>query len=183
MRRELIPGLHQMITGLFASNGSVFEYVHGNEGDEDMPHQHKIVSREIGQLRIYLIPRAKRKANSFKDKLFMKPLYQEIIDAAKQGGIMSATAHHTHYGYSGNGKIERDASEIPNSSLNLCVELIAPRDELEDFALKHDELLKGKVMVYKHMEHWGLRHHQLDVAEALIEELDSDIEDKDPQAE
>jgi H+/Cl- antiporter ClcA/PII-like signaling protein len=178
-RRELLPAVHRAFFWLFSSNGTEFETV-TDEGGDDMAHRHKVVSREIGQLRIYMTPRTKRKAKGFRDKLFMKPLYQEIIDAAKHDGILNATAHHTTYGYTGNGKIEREASEIPNSNLNLCVELIAPRDQLELFARKHGELLQGKVMVYKHMEHWDLHHHDLDVKEASVAELDMDVADEKP---
>jgi PII-like signaling protein len=96
-------------------------------GETAMPTRHKVVSKEIGQLRIYMTPKEKRVSSSYRQKLFGKALYQEIIDAAKQNGILNATAHHTHYGYSGSGKVESGAmSEIPNLSLNLCVELSRP---------------------------------------------------------
>ncbi|MCA1986115.1 MAG: DUF190 domain-containing protein, partial [Desulfovibrio sp.] len=81
--------------------------------------------------------------------LFSRPLYQELIDAARADGILNAVAHHTRYGYSGNGVIQSDASEVPNERLNLCVELIAHRDQLERFCRMHGELLQGKVIVYK----------------------------------
>ena len=69
--------------------------------------------------------------------------------------------------------------ELPNTSLNLCVELIARREELELFCRKHGELLKGRVIVYKHMEHWDIGLHEtLQVTEAAKEELDADVEDE-----
>ena len=142
-----------------------------------MPHRHKVNSTEIGQVRIYMTPREKRKGAGMKG-LFSKPLYQEIIDAAKADGILNAVAHHTHYGYSGNGKIQSNNQELPNSNLNLCVELIAHRDQLELFCRKHGDLIKGKVIVYKHMEHWDIGLHEtLKVNEAPQEELDADVED------
>ena len=110
-----------------------------------MPTRHKVVSKEIGQLRIYMTPKEKRASTSLRKKLFGKSLYQEIIDAAKQAGILNATAHHTYYGYSGDGKIESAGrSEIPNMSLNLCVELLSPRKDLELFVRTHGDLLKDR---------------------------------------
>jgi hypothetical protein len=53
--------------------------------------------------------------------IFSKSLYQEIIDAAKADGILNAVAPHTHYGYRGNGKIQSNNQELPNTSLSLGV--------------------------------------------------------------
>jgi len=143
-----------------------------------MTHKHKVTSREIGQVRIYMTPREKRKGAGMKG-FFSKPLYQEIIDAAKADGILSASAHHKHYGYSGDGKIQSNDQELPNSSLNLCVELIAHRDELELFCRKHGDLIKGRVIVYKHMELWDIGPHEtLEVKDVPQEELDVDVEDE-----
>ena len=55
-------------------------------GGNSMPHRHKVTSREIGQVRIYMTPREKRKGNGVKG-FFAKPLYQEIIDSAKADGF------------------------------------------------------------------------------------------------
>lgn len=146
-------------------------------GDDDMPHKHKVSSREIGQVRIYMTPREKRGGKGLRGAMFGRPLYQEIIDAAKADGILNATAHHTHYGYSGRGKIQHNAHEMPNGSLNLCIELIAHRDELEHFCKKHGELLQGRVIVYKHMEHWDIHEHHMKAFDAPQDELDVDVED------
>lgn len=137
-----------------------------------MPSRHELVSKEIGQLRIFMTPKEKRKTG----RLFGKPLYQEIIDTARRDGLLNAVAHHTHYGYSGNGKIESGSkSDIPNVSLNLCVELIAVREELETFVRNHMDLLRDKVLVYKHMEHWDITRNDIQVTEASREELDADL--------
>jgi H+/Cl- antiporter ClcA/PII-like signaling protein len=162
----------ELLAVSFETNGKLTQ-----NGGNRMPHRHKVNSTEIGQVRIYMTPREKRKGAGMKG-LFSKPLYQEIIDAAKADGILNAVAHHTHYGYSGNGKIQSNNQELPNSNLNLCVELIAHRDQLELFCRKHGDLIKGKVIVYKHMEHWDIGLHEtLKVNEAPQEELDADVED------
>lgn len=158
---------------LIASNAHAF-----NNGDNPMPHRHKVASREIGQVRIYMTPRERRKAAGLKG-MFGKPLYQEIIDAAKVDGILNAVAHHTHYGYSGNGKIQANNRELPNTALSLCVELIADRDHLERFCRRHGDLLAGRVIVYKHMEHWDIGpHEEIKVIESDPKELDADLMDK-----
>jgi chloride channel protein, CIC family len=149
-------------------------------GGNPMTHKHAVKSREIGQVRIYMTPREKRKDARMKG-LFARPLYQEIIDAAKADGILNAVAHHTHYGYSGNGTIQSNNQELPNTALNLCVELIDDRKKLELFCRKHGELLEGRVIVYKHMEHWDIHAHgqkaELKISDVPVEELDVDVED------
>jgi H+/Cl- antiporter ClcA len=126
-----------------------------NNGEMHMSNQQKVSSREIGHLRIYMVPYEKRKGGGIRG-LFAKPLYQQIIDSAKADGILSAVAHHTHYGYCGEGVIQSDTKEIPHQTTNLCVELIASRNQLELFCLKNADILKAKIMVYKSMEHWDL---------------------------
>ena len=85
-----------------------------------------------------------------------KPLYRELVQAAKTDGIMNAVAHHTHYGFSNHGPVQQDGSEISNPELTMCVELIGARDQLELFCRRHGELLAKKVIVYKHLEHWSI---------------------------
>lgn len=129
-----------------------------NNGEMRMSDRHKVNSREMGLLRIYLVPNEKRKGGGIKG-FFAKPLYQQIIDTAKEDGLLSAVAHHTNYGYSGESRIQSDNKEIPHQTTHLCVEFIAPRDQLEAFCRKHADVLKGKVIVYKHLEHWDLVEH------------------------
>ncbi len=141
-------------------------------GETAMPQRYRVSGKEIGQVRIYMTPADKRTSHKIK-KLFTRPLYQEIIDAAKEDGILNAVAHHTHYGYSGNGKIQSDKLELPNDRLNLCVELISHRDQLERFCRKHGDLLQKKVIVYKHVEHWEIGiHKSLKETDATLEELE-----------
>ena len=72
---------------------------------------------------------------------------------------------------------------MPNSSLNLYVELVGPRDELELFCRKHGSLLKDKVVLYKHIEHWEISARSIHAIEAAEDEytepetvLDEDTE-------
>jgi hypothetical protein len=41
------------------------------------------------------------------------------------------------------------------------VELIAPREDLDLFVRNHADILRGKVLVYKHMEKWNIHHHAI----------------------
>ena len=135
-----------------------------------MPH--KVTPSEIGMIRIYMKPSDKAAgARSFWSR---QPLYRELVAQAKRDGIMNAVAHHTHYGYSNHGPIRENGSEISDPHLTMCVELIGQRGELERFCEGHGDLLAGKVIVYKHLEHWsigpgGVRHEDAVPAELADE--------------
>ena len=136
-----------------------------------MPHRHKVKSREIGMIRIYLKPGDRRQARGLKARLTTKPLYKELIETAKQDGLINAVAHHTHYGYSNHGEVEMANSEIRNPSLTMCVELVGPEAQLETFCRKHGDMLKNKVIIYKHVEHWEIHAHDIQMTDAKPEEL------------
>jgi PII-like signaling protein len=138
-----------------------------------MPHRHRVTSREIGQVRIYMSQGERRRngANGLKKLLSGNPpLYKEIIRAAKSFGLLNAAAHTIQYGFSGQGKLQGDDMEIANPDLNLCVELIGPRAQLEQFCRRHGELLRDKVVIYKHMEHWEISAHGLRADQAPVAE-------------
>jgi PII-like signaling protein len=144
----------------------------GTTGDEFMSTKlHHIHSKEMGQLRVYIPSGENRKGRGLRERLFGAPVYREIIHAAKKDGILNATAHNIQYGYSGSGGTHEPHPEYGNPKLVLCVELIAHRGELEDFCRKHAEILKGRVIVYKHLEHWDLRHDEVIVHDATKKEL------------
>ncbi|KQS46035.1 PII-like signaling protein [Sphingomonas sp. PP-CE-3G-477] len=135
-----------------------------------MSQQHKVTPSEIGMIRIYLKPSDKIATGS-RSFWSRKPLYRELVAQAKRDGIMNAVAHNTHYGYSNHGPVRENGSEIADPHLTMCVELIGQRHELERFCEAHGEILGGKVIVYKHLEHWsigsaGIRHE--DAAPAIL---------------
>lgn len=138
-----------------------------------MIDDHQVHTQEMGLVRIYLTPRERRPRVGLRRMLRNKPLYQEIIDSAKDDGILNAVAHSTHYGYSGTGDIQRNASpEVANSQLMLCVELIAPTAQLELFCRRHGELLADKVVVHKTVEHWDIRPSR--AADIVVDEQADD---------
>jgi PII-like signaling protein len=123
----------------------------------DMKTPHKVTSKEVGMVRIYMRPREMHRPadhGRIRAAFTARPLYKELVLQAKQAGLMNATAHHTHFGFSNHGPVQELTPEIGNPELTLCVELIGPRDKLETFCEEHGALLKGKVIVYKHLEHW-----------------------------
>lgn len=137
--------------------------------------QHKVVGREVGQLRIYLNAAIKGKpVKGWRRLLGWSPLYRDLIAAAKADGILHATAHNTFHGYSGKQPIQSDNVETGNPRLTLCVELVDTRAKLEAFVKHHGDLLKDRVMVYKHVEHWHLHDHTLDEHDATPEELEAE---------
>jgi H+/Cl- antiporter ClcA/PII-like signaling protein len=122
-----------------------------------MPNVHHVTQSEIGMVRIYLKPKdryAKTGAGRLKAALTGRPLYQELVQQAKRAGLVNAVAHHTHYGFSNHGDLQQRDIESLNLDLTMCVELVAPRDKLEDFCRDHGALLADKIIVYKHLEHW-----------------------------
>jgi H+/Cl- antiporter ClcA/PII-like signaling protein len=133
-----------------------------NTGEHKMPHRHKVKSSEIGMIRIYLRPSDRRKVTGFKARLSVKALYKELIETAKQDGIINAVAHHTHYGFSNCGPLQDFNPEIQNSHLTVCVEMVGSTEQLETFCRRHGDLLKDKIVIYKPFERWEL--HPVDVS-------------------
>ncbi len=132
---------------------------------------HHIHAREMGKIRIYLTPRDRIPAKGLWDRLNAKPIYREIIKAAKKDGLNNASAFMTHFGFTNGGKIQAEGAEMPNPNLTMCVELIDHKDQLEAFCRRHGALLKGKTIVYKHVEHWDIRGGELVEKDASPDEV------------
>lgn len=129
---------------------------------DSMKHKHHIIPLEMGKIRIYLTPRERMPAEGLMSRLSAKPIYREIIHAAKKDGLTSAVAFMTHYGFSNGGKIKAEDPElIGQNHLTLCVEIIDRKTSLENFVRHHGALLQGKTIVYKHVEHWSISDLQL----------------------
>ncbi len=123
------------------------------DGDTNMTHQKETSYRETGRVRIYMDLGERRKKPGLRG-VFARPLYQEIIAAARAQGIPNAVAQYVHQGYSLGGPPELGGRATSHKELNLCIELIAEREKLESFCRDHEELLMEKVIVYEHIEHW-----------------------------
>ncbi|WP_237478616.1 DUF190 domain-containing protein [Lichenibacterium dinghuense] len=155
--RELSPprfGARDAIFGVGADDDA-YEL----EDEIDMPHKHHVTAKEIGMLRVYMTPKERfRKTGESRLKAAFsgRPLYQELVNEAKRAGLVNAVAHHTHYGFSNGGEVRQRDTEGMNVDLTMCVEMIGPKVMLETFCRRHGELLRDKVMVYKHLEHWQI---------------------------
>jgi len=130
-----------------------------------MTFKHSVTTHEVGMIRIYMKPRDNAREARLKTLFNAKPLYRQLVEQAKAAGIMNAVAHHTHYGYSNHGRIQDEGVEIGNPDLTMCVELIGPRDQLETFCRAHGDLLRNKVIIYKHLEHWRIAADEVEASE------------------
>lgn len=139
--------------------------------NQEIMKDHHIVTREIGKIRIYLTPRDRIPAKGFWEKLNAKPIYREIIKAAKAEGLNNAAAFMTHYGFTNGGRVQAEGLETANPHLTLCVELIDHKDKLEEFCRRHGALLRGKTIVYKHVEHWDVRGQEVIERDASPDEV------------
>jgi PII-like signaling protein len=118
----------------------------------------KIKAHALGKLRIYIEPahKVRHGERSLFRKIFPKSAYIHILTEAKKDGILNASVYNTHGGYSSAGNIQSFSPEGDNSKLSMCVELIAKKEELEQFFLKHRDLLRSKVVIYKDVEFWDI---------------------------
>ena len=157
--RELDLGYGDLAAGRFADRLAWFAAP--DDSPPPMNHEHHIVSQEMGKIRVYLAPRDRMAAVGFLKQLRSKPIYRELIAAAKKAGLQSAVAFSSHHGFSNGGSVKSDDPDAAGAHLTLCVELVDRKDKLEDFCRQHGTLLAGKTIVYKHVEHWSLRRNQL----------------------
>ncbi len=161
---------------LTASFATPLVSINGDQNSQSAMSQrkHKVTPRETGMIRIYLKPGDKKRQPGLRGFLTARPVYRDLVDAAKKDGIINAVAHHTHYGFSNRGAIRSHDPEMGNPDLTMCVELVAPKDQLELFCRTHGELLKDKIVIYKHIEHWDIHDHDVEVHDATPKELKSD---------
>ncbi|MBN9459345.1 MAG: DUF190 domain-containing protein [Bosea sp.] len=136
--------------------------------DSLMSFPHIVSPADVGMVRIYLKPRDKLPRQGGKGLWGAKPLYRALVETAKADGIMNAVAHHTTYGYSNHGRLEAQGVEMSNPELTMCVELIGQRTELEMFCRRHGDLLKDKVIIFKHLEHWSISKADAHLVETTI---------------
>ncbi|HLN23493.1 MAG TPA: DUF190 domain-containing protein, partial [Patescibacteria group bacterium] len=143
--------------------------------EQSMPSSHIVTSNDVGMVRIYMKPKDKIPSKGARNLWGARPLYRELVLAAKAAGLMNAVAHHTHYGYSNHGRVEQDGAEITNPELTMCVELVGHRGELEEFCRKHGAQLAGKVIIFKHIEHWSIDKKGDDLVEETLPTEEDEI--------
>lgn len=109
---------------------------------------------KIGKLRIYMATGDNVKSKSLLRKLFPKSKYIQIIQQAKESGIMNAHVFNTHAAVQKGGKIAIHSVEGDTSGLTVCVELVDEKQKLQQFFQTHREMLKGNTVIYKEVEYW-----------------------------
>jgi PII-like signaling protein len=99
-------------------------------------------------LRVYLkrgenVPRA-----SLWKRLFRRPLATHLLQAALKAGVTHASLSLSSMGFTNGSKVvAMDVSEMPLSSLPVCVELVGPKPLLEQFVRDQVKLLSGATLV------------------------------------
>jgi PII-like signaling protein len=120
----------------------------------------------ISALRIYMKNGDNRKAASWWGRLIEKPLSTYLVRAALQSGISHAAVNLGHIGFSANAKsVSYDISEIPMSTLPVCVELLGPKRILNQFIREQAKHLVATTLVMVDGVHISSLHlSQLDEA-------------------
>jgi H+/Cl- antiporter ClcA/PII-like signaling protein len=125
-------------------------------GEKMTEHEAHHAVHKVGMIRIYLSAGDRMPAKSWTQRLFSRPLYQEIIDQAREAGLWGATARGMTYGFTHSGKkmadLHPDAGYV---NTHIFVELIATRPQLESFFAQIKPLIANRVATFAEVEHWG----------------------------
>jgi H+/Cl- antiporter ClcA/PII-like signaling protein len=142
--------------GLFARLGRRVTKPFPSNGGHEMTRQCQLSTKKVGVVRIYLSAGDRRPGRGWKQRLFGRPLYQEIIDQARDKGLWGATARGMTYGFTNHGKTKADFHpDAGFTNTHIYVELIAPRAQLEAFFEQIAPLVAGRVVTFAEAEHWA----------------------------
>jgi PII-like signaling protein len=102
----------------------------------------------ISALKIYMKSGDNRKSANWWGRMCEKPLSTYLVRAALQAGIMHAAVNLGHMGFASNAKaVSYDQSEIPMTTMPVCLELLAPKRLLEQFIREQAKHLVGTTLV------------------------------------
>jgi PII-like signaling protein len=102
----------------------------------------------ISALRIYMKNGDNRNAPNWWGRLFEKPLSTHLVRSALRAGIVHAAVNLGHIGFASNSKsVSYDHSEIPLTTMPVCVELLAPKRLLEQFIREQAKHLANTTLV------------------------------------
>jgi H+/Cl- antiporter ClcA len=125
-------------------------------GEPVMEPREMPASATVGVVRIYLSAGDRLPDLTWRQRLFSRPLYEEIIDRARAAGLWAAAAKGMHYGFSYAGK--ETATFHPDAGFvntHIYVELVAPRGQLEAFMKEVAPLLGRRAVTYSEAEDWS----------------------------
>jgi PII-like signaling protein len=148
LRRRLIPSL---------ANRANHQAVHVSDtnGELAMSDASPFTGRKVGIVRIYLSAGDRLPGLTWKQRLLARPLYEEIIDRAREAGLWAATAQGMMHGFSYAGKatatFHPDAGWV---NTHIYVELIAPSEQLEVFLQQIKPMLAHRTITYSESEDW-----------------------------
>jgi H+/Cl- antiporter ClcA/PII-like signaling protein len=132
-------------------------------GEPSMKQKGTLCAQKVGVVRIFLSAGDRRPGRSWRQRLFSRPLYQEIIDLAREQGLWGATALGLTYGFTDAGKTTANFHpDVGFTNTHIYVELIAPRDQLEAFIERIASLISSRVVTFAELEHWGERRAGFD---------------------
>jgi PII-like signaling protein len=99
-------------------------------------------------LRVYLRQGDTSLPTTFWQRLFRKPLATYLVQEALRAGVTHSSVHLGHMGFTkGAKRISADVTEIPVTTLPVCVELVGPKPLLEQFARDQATHLKDATLV------------------------------------
>lgn len=99
-------------------------------------------------LKIYLRRGDNKKGATLWQRFFEKPLSLYLVKAALKAGIPYGSIQLGHVGFVPGAKgIASDMSEVPPTTLPVCVELVGTRSQLETFADAETANLGNAVLV------------------------------------
>jgi H+/Cl- antiporter ClcA/PII-like signaling protein len=125
-------------------------------GEPAMQQNGGLETQKIGVVRIYLSIGDRLPATSWRQRLFGRPLYEDLIELARAAGLWGATAKSMHYGYTHHGTHQAELHPDRGfTNTHMYVELMGRRDMLEAFFHQIAPLIKGRVVTYLEAEHWA----------------------------
>jgi|RifCSP16_2_1023846.scaffolds.fasta_scaffold234894_1 PII-like signaling protein len=99
-------------------------------------------------LRVYLRQGDSAPPRSILNRLFRRPLATHLLQAALKAGVTHASLSLGHMGFARGAKVvSMDISDIPVDSMPACVELVGPKQLLEQFVRDHVKLLADATLV------------------------------------
>ncbi len=99
-------------------------------------------------LRVYLKRGDDHRDEGFFRRLFRRPLSTHLLQQALKHGVTHASVHLGHSGFTRGAKsVAMDITEIPVSTLPVCLELVGPKPLLEQFVREHAKSLSGATLM------------------------------------
>ncbi|KXV79053.1 hypothetical protein GOB86_15045 [Acetobacter lambici] len=116
-----------------------------------------LLTEPAGILRIFMTSASRAQSRQQKPftRLFQRrPLYRDIVHAARAAGFTCSNAPFAHYGFWRSGEIQQTLGEIPNTLLSVYVDILGDHEQLQAFCLSHEALLRDTSLYFKPAESW-----------------------------